>query len=99
MNTRPILVVALVLLTMTAQGQAKVRKLATNLNHPAINNYAPFISLDGNSMVYLADVAEDHALTMNYTTRAGVNWKDPVTLPKTVNNHLNYPKGYALSPD
>lgn len=99
MNTRSILVVVLVLLTMTAKGQAKMRKLATNLNHPAINNYAPFISLDGNSMVYLADVAEDHALTMNFTTRAGVNWKDPVTLPKTVNNHLNFPKGYALSPD
>lgn len=99
MNIRSGLVVALVLLTVAAQGQAKLRKLATNLNHPAINNYAPYISLDGNSMVYLADVAEDHALTMNYTTRAGVNWKDPVTLPKTVNNHLNFPKGYALSPD
>jgi len=94
-----ILPACLLFITVTAAGQAKLRKLATNINHPAINNFAPFISLDGNSMVYLADVGEDHALTMSYTTRVGVNWKDPVTLPRSVNNHLNFAKGYALSPD
>lgn len=83
----------------SAAGQAKMRKMANNLNHPAINNYAPFISLDGNSMVYVADLGEDHALTMAYTTRQGVNWKDPVMLPKLVNNKLNFLKGFALSPD
>lgn len=82
-----------------APGQAKARKFATNINHPAINNFGPYLSLDGNSMIYLADVAEDNAITMNYTTRDGVNWKDPVVLPKSVNNRLNFMKGYALSPD
>ncbi len=86
-------------MTLAAFGQAKVRKMPPNLNHPAINNSAPFISLDGNSMVYLADVAEDNAITMNYTTRQGVNWKDPVILPKSVNNRLNFMKGYSLSAD
>ncbi len=86
-------------MTVAVYGQAKLRKLPPNLNHPAINNFAPFISLDGNSMVYLADVAEDNAITMNYTTKTGVNWKDPVTLPKTVNNRLNFMKGFALSAD
>ncbi len=76
-----------------------MRKMPPNLNHPAINNFAPFISLDGNSLVYLADVAEDNAITMNYTTRVGVNWKDPVILPKSVNSRLNFMKGYALSAD
>ncbi len=76
-----------------------MRKLANNLNHPAINNYAPYISLDGNSMVYVADLGEDHALTMAYSVRQGVNWKDPATLPKWIDNRLNFLKGFALSPD
>ena len=87
------------LLTLVAFGQVKMRRMPPNLNHPAINNFAPFISLDGNSMVYLADVAEDNAITLNYTTRVGVNWKDPVILPKSVNNRLNFMKGYSLSAD
>src|SRR6185369_10280627 len=80
-------------------GQAKIRKMPPNINHTSINNYAPFISLDGNTMVYVADVAEDNVLTLCYSQREGVNWKDPVVMPKTVNNKLNYLKGFGLSPD
>jgi len=50
-------------------------------------------------MVYLANVAENNELTMNYTTREGVNWKDPVTMPRNVNNRLNFLRGYAISTD
>ncbi len=99
MNVARLLSLALLVLAHTAQAQSRSRKMPNNVNHPAINNYAPFISLDGNSMVYLADLAEDHAMTMAYTTRQGVNWKDPVVLPKAVNHKLNFQKGYALSPD
>ncbi len=79
--------------------QAKLRKMPANINHSPINNYAPYISLDGNSMVYIADVAEDNALTMSYTAREGVSWKEPVVLPRSVNIRLNFLRGYALSPD
>lgn len=82
-----------------AFGQNQMRKMANNLNHPAINNYAPYISLDGNSLVYISDIGEDAALTMTYTTRDGVNWKDPIMLPRVVNNRSNFLKGYGLSPD
>lgn len=99
MKVHVLSVLCFMLVASTVNGQAKVRKMANNLNHPAINNYAPFISLDGNSMVYVADIAEDHELTLAYTTRQGVNWKDAVILPKLVNNRLNYLKGFALSPD
>lgn len=99
MKTKILLVATLFLLCQEALGQTKLRKMPPNINHPAINNYAPYISIDGNAMVYLADVAEDHAITMNYTVRDGVNWRDPVIMPKTVNNHLNFPKGYGLSAD
>ena len=44
-----------------ALGQTKPRKMANNLNHPAINNFAPYISLDGNSLVYITDLGEDPA--------------------------------------
>ena len=80
-------------------GQAKVRKIPPNINHSSINNYSPYVSLDGNMMVYIADVAEDHVLTMCYSLREGVNWKDPVVLPKSVNSRLNFLKGFGLSPD
>lgn len=99
MNVRIFFAVLLALGSTTGFSQSKLRKLPANLNHPAINNTAPFISLDGNSMIYLADVEEDNAITMSFTTRQGVNWKDPVIMPKSVNNKLNFMKGYALSPD
>ena len=99
MNSRTVFTLLFSLLSLVASSQAKLRRMPPNLNHPAINNSAPFISLDGNSMVYIADVGEDNGLTMNYTTRNGVNWADPVTMPKIVNGRLNFLKGYALSPD
>jgi Tol biopolymer transport system component len=80
--------------------QVQVRKLAPNINHPSINVSVPFINLDGNALVFLSDYSDDNKLVMNYSTRQdGVNWKDPITLPKALNNGLNYLKGYSLSPD
>lgn len=98
MNYR-ILIVFFCLAAETVSGQARLRKLPANINHPSINNYAPYISLDGNSLVYLADVAEDYQLAMSYSVREGVNWKDPVMLPKSINHHLNFLRGFGLSPD
>lgn len=80
-------------------GQAKIRKMPPNINHTSVNNFAPFVSLDGNTMVYVADVAEDNVLTLCYSVRDGVNWRDPAVLPKTVNSRLNFLKGFGLSPD
>ena len=99
MISKLLLVTVLIFSCHVGLSQAKLRKFSTNINHPSINNYAPYISLDGNSLVYLADVAEDYAITMSYATRLGVNWKDPVVLPKLVNNRLNFTKGFALSAD
>jgi hypothetical protein len=81
-------------------GQAQVRKLPANINHPSINVSVPFINLDGNTLVFLSDYSDDNKLMMNYSTRQdGVNWKDPVLLPRAINNGLNFLKGYSLSPD
>ena len=99
MKNVSILVILVLGASQHLSGQAKLRKMPPNINHSSINNYAPYISLDGNTMVYIADVAEDNVLTMCYSSREGVNWKDPVTLSKSLNSRLNFLKGFGLSPD
>ncbi|HCR52841.1 MAG TPA: hypothetical protein DIW27_00395, partial [Cytophagales bacterium] len=80
--------------------QARLRKLPGTINHPAINVSAPYISLDGNTLVFISDNSDENQLTMFYTTKKdAVNWKEPVMMPKTVNNRLNYLHGFALSAD
>src|SRR5688572_4860026 len=80
--------------------QAQIRKLPPNINHPTINVSAPFTNLDGNALLFLSDYAEDDKTVMYFSTRIdGVNWKDPVMLPKAINNGLNFLKAYTLSPD
>ncbi len=87
-------------LSTRSLGQAQIRKLPANINHPTINVTGPFTNLDGNTLLFLSDYADDDKIVMYHTTRIdGVNWKDPVMLPKTINNGLNYLKGYTLSPD
>lgn len=93
------LVLMAVLTAQVLFGQSRLRKMPANVNHPSINNSAPFIALDGNTIIYLADVAEDNALTLNQTNKSGTNWTDPVILPRVVNNRLNYLYGFGLSPD
>ncbi|MFN3841106.1 MAG: TolB family protein [Cyclobacteriaceae bacterium] len=79
--------------------QSKVRKLPMTINHPSINVSAPFISTDGSTLVYISDYAEANQLTIFYTQRQGADWKEPVPMPKHINNRLNFQRGYALSPD
>ncbi|HEX5170748.1 MAG TPA: hypothetical protein VFW11_16355 [Cyclobacteriaceae bacterium] len=79
--------------------QAKIRKLPTTINHPAINQYAPYMSFDGDAIVYLSDNAEDYAIVPFFSYRDGGDWKDPMPLPKNVYTRLNYLKGYTLGPD
>lgn len=91
----------LVLLWMAASwahGQTRVRKLATNINHPSINVSAPYVSLDGGTLVYVSDYGEDNELILNYTTKKdAVNWKDPQPMQKAVNNRLTFIRGFALN--
>ena len=99
MNPKILLLTIMCLSSKQLFGQAKLRKMPPNINHTSVNNFAPYVSLDGNAMVYIADVAEDNALTMNYTVRDGVNWRDPIIFGKSINSRLNLLKGFALGPD
>lgn len=80
-------------------GQAKIRKLSTIINHPSINVFAPFISTDANALVFLSDNAEDHVLTPFFSFRVRGDWQEPQVLPKAVNTRLNFLRGYGLSAD
>lgn len=80
--------------------QAKVRKLPASINHPAINLYAPYMSFDGDALVFISDNAEDYELTPFYTFREGnADWKTPFALPKSINTKLNFLRGFTLGPE
>ncbi|HEX6223880.1 MAG TPA: hypothetical protein VFZ52_05695 [Chryseolinea sp.] len=80
------------------QAQAKIRRLPGIINHPSFNLYAPYISHDGNALLFVSDNGEDGALTVSYTAREN-DWSEPVELPKNVNHRLVYLKGFSLSAD
>lgn len=90
----------LMLISLHCLGQAKLRKLPVVINHPAINVSAPYISLDGNSMIFISDNSDENQLTMFYTTKKdAVNWKEPMMMPKSINSRLNFLRGFALGAD
>jgi len=96
----PILLLLALFVCEQLFGQTRLRKLPNNINLPAVNNFAPFISLDGNTLVYVSDYAEDKIPTMYITTKVdAVNWKAPMIMPKHVNNRLNFTKGFGLGAD
>jgi hypothetical protein len=78
--------------------QAKVRRLPSIINHPSLDLYAPYISFDGNALLFIANTGQDGALTLSYTSRES-DWSAPVEMPKHVTTRLNFLKGYALSAD
>jgi hypothetical protein len=90
----------LLLLAVQAHGQQRMVKLPPPVNHPAFNASSPYVSLDGNSIVYVSDNAEDNVPSVVFTsTPDGATWKSPAILPKSVNSKLNFFKGYGLSGD
>lgn len=93
------LICGAILTSVDGNGQAKVRKMSTIINHPSLNLFAPFVSADANALVFLSDNAEDHALTPFYTFREKADWKEPQALPKNINTRLNFLRGFGLSAD
>ncbi len=94
----PLLIILLI--SFQSFGQAKLRKLPASINHPAINVYSPYVSLDGNTLVFVSDNADENQLTLFYAVKKdAVNWNEPAMLPKTVNNRLNFLGGFALGAD
>lgn len=81
-----------------ALAQSQMRKLPSVINHPSLNVVAPYISADGNALLFASDGGQDGALIISYTSRER-DWSSPIELPKHLNNRLNFLKGYALTGD
>jgi hypothetical protein len=95
---RPLAIVCLSLSFLSAFSQAKIRKLPASINNPSMNVFAPFISIDGSSILFTSDYADDGTL-IYFSQRESGDWKMPTELPKHLNTRLNFLKGYSLSPD
>ena len=93
-----ICIISLAVISAHVIGQAKTRRLPGIINHPSRNCYAPYISLDGNALLFVSNDGEDGTLTVSYTTRE-TDWVEPVALPKNVNHRLVYLRGFSLSAD
>ena len=92
--------VLLTLCVTVCAAQNKINRYNAPINHPGIKVSSPYVNLEGNSMLFVSDNAEDNVLTVFYTTKPdGVNWKEPAPLPKTLNGRLNFLRGFGLSPD
>jgi outer membrane protein OmpA-like peptidoglycan-associated protein len=91
-------IVFLVLLSFEAFTQAKTRRLPSIINHPSLNVYAPFISADGNALLFISNNGQDGALVLSYTSRE-TDWSEPVEIPKELNTRLYFLRGYSLSAD
>ena len=87
-----------ILACLSAQAQQPVRRLPGIINHPSLNLFAPFISADGNAIVFISDNGTDGQYIVSYTSRE-TDWKTPEELPKHLSNRLNFTRGYALSAD
>jgi hypothetical protein len=86
--------------TMLCEAQNKINRFGQPINHPSLNVSSPYMSLEGNSMLFVSDNSEDNVLTVFYSTKPdAVNWKEPIPLPKTLNGRLNFLRGFGLSFD
>lgn len=101
--TRSGLISILILMTFTSAlfGQAKSRILPSNINKPSINYYAPFISGDGRTLLYLHDYTDEgHHAMMTATKKTVSTWNDGIEVNKLINRPtLNFRGGYSLSFD
>ena len=82
-----------------ATGQGTIRKMDIPFNHPSLNYWSPFISLDGNSLIFQCDNTENRQPGLFFSSRLGTAWKDPIFLPKSINSSTVFLDGTTLSAD
>lgn len=91
-------IVCLIVIPSMAFAQAKLRRLPSSINSPSMNVSAPFISLDGSSILFTSDYGNE-GLMMYFSQRESGDWKQPAELPRYLNTRLNLLSGYSLSAD
>jgi WD40-like Beta Propeller Repeat len=87
------------LFSLSAQAQVKQRKLGPpGVNFSSFNYWKPYVCLDGNTLVFIGDDTDDKTIGAFLSQRTGVDWKEPIMIPKriTANSFLS---ANTLSPD
>lgn len=72
--------------------QIKQRKLGPpGVNFSTFNYWTPYVCLDGNTVVFIGDDTDDNTIGGFLSQRIGVDWKDPIMIPKriTANSFLS----------
>ena len=88
----------LLLMGTVAPAQPKPRKLNPALNNPSFNYWAPYVCLDGNTILFTSDYTEDNLPAIFIAVKQGVDWKEPVPLTKKI-TALSFTKAFTLSVD
>ena len=89
-----------ILFTLTLNAQNDAKLMSGPMNISSINSAAPYISGDGNSMVYMSDYTESGDPAIFYTYRADGRWIEGESIPRPMTlPHLVFYGGYALNFD
>lgn len=101
MSSKYLLLLFGLLTCIFTNAQKEIRKLPSNINQPSINVYAPYISGDGTTLLYLSDYTDDGHHTMYWATKKTVStWNNGQEVVRHINNPLlNFRGGYSLSFD
>ena len=86
------------LISVFTSGQG-LRKPGAPLNHPSLNYWSPFISFDGQRLLFLSDLNDEQTPLLFYTSKTGGDWKEPSPLSKTINAGFNFRDGFSISAD
>jgi WD40-like Beta Propeller Repeat len=97
MKTRCLILLGCICVGLTFS-QPKTRKLGTALNSASFNYQAPFVSLDGNTLIFTFDYTDDELPAPFISVRTGVDWKEPIAIPKKITAQ-SFSKASTLSPD
>lgn len=84
---------------MPSAAQSSIRKMGYPFNHPALNYWSPYISLDGAGLLFQSDNTENRSPALFYSSKIGPEWTEPVFLPKVINGLSTFNDGATLSHD
>lgn len=100
MRQHIILFFLVVIFCQYTYAQQSMRKLPYSINQPSLNVSHPFISGDGQTLLYLTDYTEDGSLTMFWTQKNGTQWADSKEVTRLVNRPDQSLQGaYSLNYD
>lgn len=95
-----ILFIILFYANINATAQREFIRMSSTINHPGLNNFHPFISGDGLTLIYVNDQTDYEGLSLYESTKIGGLWQEGVELPRLINRpDLNFEGGYSLNYD